>query len=166
MITVDEALARVLALAGPIRNEEIALSDGLGRVLAAPVHARLTQPPFNAAAMDGYAIRRADIDQPLPVIGEAAAGRPWPGQAAPGTALRIFTGAPVPDGYDMVVMQEHVSRDGDVIRIITPSENDNIRPKGADFEENSEFNPRRRLTPRDLALIDSTLSSGSLAAAC
>ena len=153
MITVDEALARVLALAGPVRSEEIPLTEGLGRVLTAPVRARLTQPPFNAAAMDGYAIRRADLDLALPVIGEAAAGRPWQGQAAPGTAIRIFTGAPVPDGYDMVVMQEHIRREGDVIRIETRNSNDNIRPEGADFRTNSEFNPRRPLTPRDLALI-------------
>ena len=89
-----------------IPTEEIALADGLGRVLAAPVRARLTQPPFNAAAMDGYAIRRADQNQPLRVIGEAAAGRPWDGTAEPGTAVRIFTGATVPGGYDCVVMQE------------------------------------------------------------
>lgn len=153
MITVDEALAKVLALAGPVRDEDIALTDGLGRVLARPVTARLTQPPFDAAAMDGYAIRRADLDESLRVIGEAAAGRPWQGQPEAGTALRIFTGAPVPAGYDLVVMQENVMRDGDMIRIDSQSRNDNIRRKGADFEQNSTFDPRRPLTPRDLGLI-------------
>ena len=153
MITVDEALSRVLALAGPARAEEIPLAEGLGRALVAPVRARLTQPPFNAAAMDGYAIRRADIDQQLQVIGEVAAGRPWAGTSAPGTALRIFTGAPVPAGYDSVVMQEHVTRDGDLIRVTGPHHNDNIRPQGADFTEGFEFDPRRPLTPRDLGLI-------------
>lgn len=153
MITVDEALAKVLALAGPVAKEEIALNDGLGRVLTRPVTARLTQPPFDAAAMDGYAIRRADIDHPLRVIGEAAAGKPWQGQPAAGTALRIFTGAPVPAGYDLVVMQEHVTRDGDMIRITSQNSNDNIRPEGADFKKGSSFNPERPLTPRDLALI-------------
>lgn len=153
MITVDEALQRVLGLAGPVRTEEIALADGLDRVLAGPVRARLTQPPFNSAAMDGYAIRRADQDQPLQVIGEAAAGRPWTGTPQPGTAIRIFTGAAVPDGYDCVVMQEHVAREADVIRVTTAQDHDNIRPQGNDFHEGSEFDPRRRLSPRDLALI-------------
>lgn len=153
MITVDEALQRVLALAGPVRTEETDLSDALGRVLAEPVHARLTQPPFNAAAMDGYAIRRTECEQTLRVIGEAAAGRPWTGDAAPGTAIRIFTGAPVPDAYDRVVMQEDVARDGDTIRLTQQSDNDNIRAKGHDFVEDSPFDPTRPLTPRDLALI-------------
>ena len=153
MITVDEALRKVLALAGPVPTEEIALADGLGRVLAAPVRARLTQPPFDAAAMDGYAIRRADRDKPLHVIGEAAAGRPWDGMAEPGTAVRIFTGAAVPRGYDCVVMQEHVSRTGDQIRVETNQSHDNIRPQGNDFHEGSEFDPQRPLTARDLGLI-------------
>ncbi|MDO5643176.1 MAG: molybdopterin molybdotransferase MoeA [Paracoccus sp. (in: a-proteobacteria)] len=153
MITVDDALARVLALSGPLEAEEIALHDGLGRVLAAPVRARLTQPPFDAAAMDGYAIRRADLGQQLRVIGEAGAGHPWQGTPAPGTALRIFTGAPVPAGYDAVIMQEHVLREGDLIRVTEQNSGLNIRPKGADFVENSLFTLRRPLTPRDLALI-------------
>ena len=153
MITVDAALQKVLALAGPVRTEEIALADGLGRVLAAPVRARLTQPPFDSAAMDGYALRRADRDQPLHVIGEAAAGRPWDGNGQPGTAIRIFTGAAVPAGYDCVVMQEHVSRDGNQIRVETVQSHDNIRPQGNDFHEGSEFDPRRPLTARDLGLI-------------
>lgn len=153
MITVDEALQKVLALAGPVPTEEIALADGLGRVLAAPVRARLTQPPFNAAAMDGYAIRRADQNQPLRVIGEAAAGLPWDGTAEPGTAVRIFTGATVPGGYDCVVMQEHVTRDDAEIRVSTVQDHDNIRPQGNDFKEGFEFNPHRPLAARDLALI-------------
>ena len=153
MITVDEALQKVLALAGPVLTEEIALADGLGRVLAAPVRARLTQPPFDAAAMDGYAIRRADQELPLRVIGEAAAGRPWDGTAQPGSAIRIFTGAPVPAGYDRVVMQEHVSRTGDEIRVESHQDHDNIRPQGNDFHEGDEFDPRRPLTARDLGLI-------------
>lgn len=153
MITVEEASERVLALAGPVRIEEIALAGALGRVLAQPVVAQLTQPPFDAAAMDGYAIRRADQNLPLAVIGEAAAGRPWQGDAAPGTTVRIFTGAPVPAGYDTVVMQENTSRTDDWIRVTTPSENKNIRPQGNDFSAGSEFDPKRPLTPRDLALI-------------
>ncbi|NHF72243.1 molybdopterin molybdotransferase MoeA [Paracoccus xiamenensis] len=153
MITVDEALQKVLALAGPVQSEEIALADGFGRVLAKPVSARLTQPPFDAAAMDGYAIRQADQKRSLRVIGESAAGRPWDGTAQPGTAIRIFTGAAVPAGYDRVVMQEHVSRDGDEIRVTTAQQHDNIRPQGNDFHEGLTFDPCRRLTARDLGLI-------------
>lgn len=153
MITVDEALSRVLELAHPLQVEEVALQDGLGRVLAKPVRARLNQPPFNASAMDGYAVRRTDLDRPLQVIGEAGAGNPWQGQPQPGTALRIFTGAPVPDGYDLVVMQENVERQGNTILISERSENTNIRIKGSDFSENSAFDPQRPLSPRDLGLI-------------
>lgn len=153
MITVEYALAKVLSLAGPVREEEIDISQGLGRVLVAPVEARLTQPPFDSAAMDGYALRRADLGQTLQVIGEAAAGKPWDGAATAGTALRIFTGAPVPTGYDIVVMQENVSRDGDHIQIQAQNRSVNIRPKGADFAEHSTFHPRGPLNPRDLALI-------------
>ncbi|MBA4489517.1 gephyrin-like molybdotransferase Glp [Paracoccus sp. S1E-3] len=153
MITVDEALSMVLALAGPVPTEEIALADGLGRVLAAPVSARLTQPPFDAAAMDGYAIRRAEQNQPLRVIGEAAAGRPWDGAAEPGSAVRIFTGAPVPAGYDCVVMQENVDREGSDIQVSVIQRHNNIRPQGNDFREGFEFDPRHPLTARDLALI-------------
>ena len=99
MIDVDEALARVLALAPAPVAEDIDLSDALGRVLLEPAVSRMTQPPFDAAAMDGYALRGADLRDgnpsgPLQIVGEAAAGRGWPGQAAPGTAVRIFTGAP------------------------------------------------------------------------
>ena len=153
MITVDEALSRVLALAGPVQAEEIALQDALGRVLAAPVTSRMTQPPFNASAMDGYAIRRADIGKDLQVIGVAGAGQPWNGKAIPESAIRIFTGAPVPDAYDHVIMQENVERDGDIIRISGENPNSNIRAQGSDFKNNSEFLPRHPLQPRDLALL-------------
>ncbi|WBU59030.1 molybdopterin molybdotransferase MoeA [Paracoccus albus] len=153
MITVEEALSRVLALAGPVQVEEIALQDALGRVLAAPVQSRMTQPPFNASAMDGYAIRRVDLGKDLLVVGEAGAGQPWTGTANPETAVRIFTGAPVPDGYDHVVIQEHVERQGDTIRISGENTNINMRAEGSDFKKNSEFFPRHPLTPRDLALL-------------
>ena len=155
MISVDEALAKVLALAYPPVAETVAVQDGLGRALLGPVCARITQPPFNAAAMDGYALRKTDLDLPLTVIGEAAAGRPWDGKAEPQTAVRIFTGAPVPNGYDHVVMQEDVTRNGSGIQITTPQHQSNIRPQGSDFAEGSEFDPRRRLTARDLGLIAS-----------
>ncbi|SDD81147.1 molybdopterin molybdotransferase [Paracoccus isoporae] len=153
MITVEEALSRVLALAHPTAAEEVALADALDRVLAEPIRARLSQPPFNAAAMDGYALRTADLADDLTVIGEAAAGAPWTGRPTPRSTVRIFTGAPVPDGYDHVVMQEDVAREGETIRVTQPQKNSNIRMEGSDFKRNSDFDPQRPLTPRDLGLI-------------
>lgn len=153
MISVEEATARVLALATPLGTEEIPLQSALGRVLAAPVIAQLTQPPFDASAMDGYAVRSADIPGTLRLIGEAAAGHPWTGTAAPGTTIRIFTGAPVPTGYDRVVIQENVQRDGDQITIPEAGANLNIRLQGNDFKSGSEFFPRAKLSPANLGLI-------------
>jgi len=153
MISVEEARARVLALAPAPEPEEIALEQALGRALIAPALARLTQPPFDAAAMDGYALRLADLPGPLPVIGTAAAGQPYEGDTPPGSAVRIFTGAPVPAAYDRVVMQEMVTRDGDRITVAGPGGSRNIRPRGNDFAEGAGFQPPRALRPADLALL-------------
>ena len=153
MISVDEARTLVLALAPPPQPEEIAVQDALGRALLAPAVARLTQPPFDASAMDGYALRGADLPGPLMVIGTAAAGVPYAGETPPGSAIRIFTGAPVPKGYDRVVMQENVARDGDNITVTDPGTNPNIRPQGNDFAQGSEFLPQRPLRASDLGLI-------------
>ncbi len=153
MISVDDARKLVLALARPAGTEEIALDQGLGRTLANPAVAGLTQPPFNASAMDGYALRSAELPGPLQVIGTAAAGVPYEGGTPPGSAIRIFTGAPVPDGYDRVVMQEIVEREGDRITVRNAGENLNIRPEGNDFKRGFEFLPQRPLRPADLALI-------------
>ncbi|MDO5620610.1 MAG: molybdopterin molybdotransferase MoeA [Paracoccus sp. (in: a-proteobacteria)] len=153
MISVTEALTKVLALAAPPAPETVPLRDALGRVLLEPAQSRMTQPPFDAAAMDGYALRLTDAPGPLTIIGEAAAGHPWQGEARPGTAIRIFTGAPVPAGYDCVAMQENCTRDGDLLRINTPSKNMNIRPKGADFSTETTLAPGRQLTAGDLALL-------------
>ena len=94
MISVEEALARVLSLSPALPSESVPLRNAAGRVLARPVAARLTQPPFPASAMDGYAIRDADHvnGASLTVIGEAGAGHAFAGVLAPGQAVRIFTG--------------------------------------------------------------------------
>ncbi len=119
MITVEEALARVLASAeAPLGEERVALDAAHGRVLARDLAALRTQPPFPNSAMDGYALRAADsVELPatLAVIGESAAGRAFDGVIGPGEATRIFTGAPMPDGADAIVVQEDVRRDGDCI---------------------------------------------------
>lgn len=153
MIPVDEALAAVLALAPAPQPQDCALADALGRVLLDPAVSRMTQPPFDAAAMDGYAVRSADLPGPLRLVGEAAAGRGWSGDAAAGTALRIFTGAPVPPGFDRVVMQEHVTRDGDAITVAADATGPHIRPRGNDFAQGDTLPAGRRLAPADLGLL-------------
>ncbi|HRO15557.1 MAG TPA: molybdopterin molybdotransferase MoeA [Paracoccus sp. (in: a-proteobacteria)] len=153
MIGVDQALDLVLALAPAPQEEAVALTDALDRVLLEPAAARITQPPFDAAAMDGYAVRAGDGAGPLRLVGEAAAGTGWTGTLDRGQAVRIFTGAPVPAGADRVVMQEHVRREGDAIRIEVPSDRDNIRLKGNDFSEGDTLPAGRRLTPYDIALL-------------
>ncbi len=161
MISVAEARARILAAFAPLPAETVALPDALGRVLAAPVIARLTQPPFDAAAMDGWAVRTADIagamaDRPVPLrrIGESAAGHAFSGTVGPGEAVRIFTGAPVPTGADAVVMQEDCSADDATVRVGQAVVAGRfIRHAGFDFAERQELLPAgRRLTARDIAL--------------
>ncbi len=156
MISVAEALARLLALAPAPDQQEIPLSRASGRALAAPVTARLTQPPFAASAMDGYAIREAD-HRPgarLQVIGEAGAGHGFAGQVGTGQAARIFTGAPVPAGAERVVLQEDVTRDGNQITLgESLEESIHIRPLGQDFKVGDQIAAPRRLRPADLALI-------------
>jgi molybdopterin molybdotransferase len=158
MIPVEEALAACLALARPVGTERVALAQAGGRVLAESVIARRDQPPFSASAMDGYAVRIADHapETVLRVVGEAPAGRAWDGVIGPGEALRIFTGAPVPEGADFVVIQEDVTREGDVITLGDRlDEGTNIRPAGADFRVGARIEAPRRLSPADVALCAS-----------
>src|SRR5580692_2622085 len=119
MMTVEEALARVIASgAPPLEEETVALEQAYGRVLVRDLKALRTQPPFANSAMDGYALRAADTT-PTPaklrVIGESAAGRAFVGTLGLGEAVRIFTGAPMPDGADAVLIQENAARDGDIL---------------------------------------------------
>ncbi len=158
MITVEEALRRVLASAEtPLGEENVALEKAYGRVLARDLKALRTQPPFSNSAMDGYALRAADTASPpatLKVIGESAAGRAFAGALGPGEAVRIFTGAPMPDGADAIVIQEDVEREGERIRLSAAAPTgDNLRPAGMDFQAGEPLLPAgRRLTPRDVAL--------------
>lgn len=136
-LAVDEARDRMLAGAAPLGTEEVALADAIGRVLAAPVTAHRDQPPFDASAMDGWAIRRADLapDARFRAAGESAAGRAHVCPVEPGQAVRIFTGAPVPPGADLVVIQENAARDGDVVSFTIDRDPPpgNIRSAGGDF---------------------------------
>jgi molybdopterin molybdotransferase len=156
MITVEEALKRVLASAeAPLDEEKVALELAYARVLARDVKALRTQPPFANSAMDGYAVRAADTATAvLTVIGESAAGRAFDRAVGPGEAVRIFTGAPMPEGADAIVIQEDVRREGE--RIAVPAAalaGDNLREAGMDFHAGEALIPAgRRLTPRDVAL--------------
>lgn len=158
MISVSTALEHLFALADALPVETVALRAASGRVLARDVLAARTQPPFDASSMDGYALKSVEADQhaQFKVIGEAAAGHGWDGTVGAGQAVRIFTGAPVPHGADHVVIQENVSRNGDVITITDASDvKSNIRPAGVDFAAGTAMQAPRRLTPGDIALLAS-----------
>src|SRR2546427_5411352 len=118
---VAEALARVLADAAPLPAEATPLSEAHGRVLAADVAALRTQPPADVSAMDGYAVRAADVatvPARLRLVGEVAAGHPFEGTVGAGEAARIFTGGLLPRGSDTVVIQENARREGDTVVVI------------------------------------------------
>ncbi|HSZ74596.1 MAG TPA: gephyrin-like molybdotransferase Glp [Rhizomicrobium sp.] len=155
MISVEEAVARVTAAFSPIGTETIALSDAHNRVLANDVRAKLSQPPFPVSSMDGYAIRTEDAPGTLPVIGESQAGKPFAGTLSAREAVRIFTGAVVPDGADAIVIQEDTERDGaHVIIKVSAQKGRHIRIAGLDFKAGDVLAPAgKRLTARDLALI-------------
>ncbi len=140
LLPVDEALARILEGGETVTSGEmVALAQADGRVLAQDLTARLTQPPFDASAMDGYAVRAADAIEgaELVVIGASAAGAGWAGTLESGQAVRIFTGAPVPQGADSIVIQENTEKLAeDRIRVNAAARpGGNIRRRGQDFAE-------------------------------
>lgn len=137
MISVAEAQERLIAMIAPLGAEQVALSDALGRVLAEDLVARRTQPPWPVSAMDGYAVRAADVAKipaRLRVVGAVPAGQAYPGTVASGEAVRIFTGAPVPEGADCIVIQEDTERQGDFVEIREGAPHGRyVRPAGLDF---------------------------------
>jgi len=149
LLPVDEALSRVLADAKPGPSETVSLAEAGGRVLAEDVVAARDQPPFPASAMDGYAVRAADISiipARLEVIGEAAAGRRFSGEVGSGEAVRIFTGAPVPEGADTVLIQENARRheDGTIEVLDATDRGRHIRRAGLDFAQGKTVLPAGR----------------------
>ena len=156
MLSVDEALARILGSLRPVGAETVPLPEGWGRILAAPVAARLTQPPADVSAMDGYAVRAADatLGAVLRVIGAAPAGHPFAGGVAAGQAVRIFTGAPVPTGADGILLQEDATAGDGQVKVgeaVTPGRW--IRRAGLDFTTGETLLPAgRKLTARDIGL--------------
>jgi molybdopterin molybdotransferase len=157
MMSVVDALARVLEGAEPLPSEAAALNEAHGRVLAADVIALRTQPPADLSAMDGYAVRSTDVANvpvTLDVVGEVAAGHPFDGQVNKGQAARIFTGGVVPPGADTIVIQENTKREGTRVSVTTPAASGkHIRRAGLDFAQGQALLRRgHRLTERDLML--------------
>lgn len=157
LIPVAEAVERIVAGVVALPCEPVLLGEAQGRALGRDLAARRTQPPWNVSAMDGYAVRAADIERipaTLEVIGVAPAGHPFNGEVKAGEAVRIFTGAPVPEGADTVVIQEDTDRHGDRIVIRQQlAAGRNVRPRGIDFQEGQVLiRAGRRVRPRDIAL--------------
>lgn len=155
-LSVEDARARMLARAAPLPAKTAPLAEADGRTLAETVTAIRDQPPFDASAMDGWAVKRADVGQAatLTIVGESAAGRGYEPVLRSGEAVRIFTGAPVPAGADLVVIQENAERDGPVVRLGPAGEGSaNIRPRGGDFRAGTTLlEAGTRLDPWRLSL--------------
>ncbi|MGP1282862.1 MAG: molybdopterin molybdotransferase MoeA [Parasphingopyxis sp.] len=156
LLPVEDAQQRLLALAEPVEPETLPVGDAAGRWLAEDVAARRTQPAADLSAMDGYAIRFAECPGPWTVVGESAAGSPFERRVEPREAARIFTGAPMPQGPDTVMVQEEAARDGDTLRLDGegPSrKGGNVRRKGRDFAEGDILiDAGTKLMPPALAL--------------
>jgi len=157
LIPVEEARARILQGVKPLRSEDVKLELALGRVLAKPLKAVRNQPPFDASAMDGYAVIAADVASvpaTLRLIGLSAAGHGFKGRLKRGDCVRIFTGAPVPKGADAVIIQENTEASGKAIRILQPATPEqNIRFAGLDFRKGDPLLPAGlKLGARDIGL--------------
>jgi molybdopterin molybdotransferase len=156
MISVDEARERILAALRPTPSEIAALANAWGHVTTAPVIARLTQPPADVSAMDGYALRATDgtLGAMLQVIGAAPAGHPFEGSVGPNQAVRLFTGSVIPQGADAILLQEDATSAGKEVRVNEAVvAGRHIRRAGQDFAAGDTVVPAgRRLTARDIGL--------------
>lgn len=157
LLPVSDAQARLFAMAPRVESETVPLREAAGRWAAEDIRALRTQPAADLSAMDGYAIRFANLPGPWQVIGESAAGRPFAGVVGPGEAARIFTGAAMPGGADTVLIQEEAAREGD--RLVLTGEGPavlgrNTRRKGLDFATGDRLVARGdRLTPARIAVV-------------
>jgi molybdopterin molybdotransferase len=156
MISVEAARDRILAALHPTPAEVVALANAWHRVTAEPITARLTQPPADVSAMDGYALRAADgtLNATLKVIGSAPAGHPFDGTIGPGQAIRLFTGSVVPQGADAILLQEDATTTGTNVQVNEAvAAGRHIRRAGQDFAAGDAVLPAaRRLTARDIGL--------------
>jgi len=155
-LPLEEAQARLLALAAPLPIEHVDAESAQGRYIAAPVHARRTQPAATLSAMDGYAVTAGDMHGPWRIVGESAAGHPYPGHIAAGEAIRISTGAMLPADAAAVILQEDLERRQEVLSLVgEPPEpaDKHIRPRGMDFFDGAEILPAGILIgPAQIAL--------------
>jgi molybdopterin molybdotransferase len=156
MLTVRDAHTRIIAAFAPLPVELVSVADAAGRVLAASPEARLTQPPADLSAMDGYALRAEDVPAApttLTLVGQAPAGGSYDQALQPGETVRIFTGGPLPMGADAIVIQEDTRTDGNRITILeAPTPGRHIRKAGLDFSVGDRpFAAGRMLTTRDVA---------------
>jgi len=157
MISVAEALAHVTSGVRLLSAEQVGVADALGRVLAEDVPSRVAYPPAAVSAMDGYAVRAADVAEApatLRRIGESAAGAGFAGAVGPGETVRIFTGAPLPEGADAVVMQENTETEGDSVTMLESAPAGRfVRPAGLDFDKDQLLlRAGMVLTARDVGL--------------
>ena len=156
MITVSDALQIVLDRPYQVEAVRLPLAGALGRVLLQDARADVDSPPFDASAMDGYALRRADITGSLRIAGESSAGGAYAGRVEPGECVRILTGAPVPPGADCVVKQEDVVREGDRIKVQRMDGPSFIRRQGENRRQGEVVvRAGTRLEPPELAALAS-----------
>jgi molybdopterin molybdotransferase len=158
MIPVAEAQRQIFSGVAKLVSEDVSVADAFGRVLAADVASRMTQPPVAVSAMDGYAVRAEDVAKVpaiLEMIGESSAGKGFGGAVGKGQTIRIFTGAPVPDGADAIVIQEDTAAQGSRITMKeAPAKGHYVRPAGLDFAKGQVLlKVGKRLNSRDVALI-------------
>jgi molybdopterin molybdotransferase len=154
MISVSNALQAILSRTPQLGPVPQPLTTARGCILRLDARAEVDSPPFDAAAMDGYALRRADLAGTLRIIGTAAAGTGFGGTIGPGDCVRIFTGAPVPAGADCVVKQEEAAREGDMLRVARREKPDHIRRRGANHRAGDVLVPAgTRLGPPELAAL-------------
>ncbi|HJQ74034.1 MAG TPA: hypothetical protein VJ814_04055, partial [Gaiellaceae bacterium] len=133
LLTFEEAQERVLGFARPLPAEPVPIAEAAGRVAAEDARALVDLPPFASSAMDGFAMRAADLPATLPIVGESAAGRPYEGRLEPGSAVAISTGAVVPEGADAVVPVERVVQTENKVEIAqVPEPGAHVRPRGGD----------------------------------
>jgi len=154
MISVDEAVARIVAGFAPVGSETVSIDAAAGRTLAEAAIAQADQPPAPVSSMDGYAVRAGDGPE-LRVIGTSPAGRPFTGKVGAGEAVRIFTGGVVPGGADAIVIQEDTQTRGDAVILKEPATaGRHIRPAGLDFKQGQALaSAGHRLTARDVSLL-------------
>ncbi len=158
MLSVDEAKQKILADLVPVDSETVTLNAAHGRVLSADIIAPVDQPPFAISAMDGYAVRSADVAHPpakLKVIGTAPAGKPFSGTLRAGETVRLFTGSVIPSGADAIVIQEDTTSDGEQVVMSVPAiPGRHIRAAGLDFKAGAVLlKAGHKLAARDLSLV-------------